>query len=35
MLNDSEVYKRGKYMNQLRIVFKNQNFLKKSFDSNS
>ena len=34
MLNDSEVYKRGKYMNQLGIVFKNQNFVKKFFGFN-
>ena len=32
MLNHSEL-KKGKYMNKLRIVFKNQYFHEKSFDS--
>ena len=35
MLNDSEVYKKSKYTNKLGIVFKNQNFQEKSFDSNA
>ena len=34
MLNDSEVHK-GKYMNQVEIVFKNRYFHKTFFDSNS
>ena len=32
MINDSEVYKKGKYMNKLEIVFKNRNFCNKFFD---
>ena len=35
MLNDSEVYKKGKYMKKLEIVFKNRNFHIKSFDSDA
>ena len=35
MLNDSEVYKKAKYMNKLRIIFKNQNFCEKIFDSDA
>ena len=32
-LNDSTEYKKSKCTNKLEIVFKNQNFSKKSFDS--
>ena len=32
MLNDSEVFKKGKYLNKLGIVFKDRNFYEKSFD---
>ena len=35
MINDSEVYKKAQYMNKLGIVFNNQNFCKKSFDSDA
>ena len=31
----SDVYKKGKYMNKLGIVFKNENFHYKFFDSDS
>ena len=33
MLNDSEVYKKRKYMNKFGIFFKNRNFHEESFDS--
>ena len=35
MLNDSEVYEKGKYKNKLEFIFKNQNFHKKYFNSNA
>ena len=34
-INNSEIYKKAKYINKLGIVFINQNFCKKSFDSNA
>ena len=35
MLNDSEVCQKRKYMNKLEIIFKNQNFHEKFFDSDA
>ena len=35
ILNNSEVYKKNKYINKLGMVLKNRNFCKKSFDSNA
>ena len=32
MPNDSEIYKKGKYINKLGIISKNQNFSEKFFD---